>query len=170
MEREVTKETVKENGNAHIIEEADFSELTSNINNGGNFQNNLEDQGAPVKILKRKKNKSKVFEVGQNSGGNYTSSNDRPNKEPKNSGLSPDDPFNLNPIILGMDYNVVKKRGTNTVELANSFQVLLEDQDQPYSLADQEDTEVNEDLGYVTPIERASIVKEKEVTMEFGKR
>ena len=69
-----------------------------------------------------------------------------------------------------MDCNVVKKRGTNTIDLSNSLQELFEDQEQLNGQADQDATDAYEEMGFATPVEGVSRAKEKEVTMEFGKR
>lgn len=55
----------------------------------------------------------------------YKSSNERPVKEQKI--LGDDEPFGLDPFILGQDINVVKRRGTGNEFLTNSFSQLLED-------------------------------------------
>ncbi|KAJ0788280.1 hypothetical protein HanPI659440_Chr05g0189831 [Helianthus annuus] len=61
----------------------------------------------PVNCLKRKKNKKHLV-VDQSSSGGYPSSNERPIKEPR---MEEEDPFVLDPIIMGFDSNVVKTRG-----------------------------------------------------------
>ncbi|KAJ0848192.1 hypothetical protein HanPSC8_Chr13g0554281 [Helianthus annuus] len=83
--------------------------------------------------LKRKKVKN-MINMGMSSSGGYYSSNERPNKEPKKVGddgpvFNEDDPFELDPIIFGIDSNVVKTRGEGPVNISNSFQVLMEEND-----------------------------------------
>ncbi|MFS7913160.1 hypothetical protein Hanom_Chr02g00138571 [Helianthus anomalus] len=80
-----------------------------------------------VKSLKRKKFK-KHMEVGRSdTTGGYPSSNERPIKEPKRV---EEDPFELDPIIMGLDSNVVKTRGEAPVPISNSFQALLEENEE----------------------------------------
>ncbi|KAJ0626037.1 hypothetical protein HanPSC8_Chr01g0009291 [Helianthus annuus] len=91
---------------------------------GDNFSDVIK-RGADKK---KKRKKVKIFqELGQASVGEYVSCNERPIKEAK---VVEDDPFDLDPVILGLDSNVVKDRGTTSIPLANSFQALLEDNDE----------------------------------------
>ncbi|XP_021991610.1 uncharacterized protein LOC110888390 [Helianthus annuus] len=53
----------------------------------------------------------------------YVSSNERPIKEPK---VVEEDPFDLEPVILGLDSNVVKVRGPKSIPVANSFEALMD--------------------------------------------
>ncbi|MFS7922380.1 hypothetical protein Hanom_Chr03g00248441 [Helianthus anomalus] len=77
---------------------------------------------------KKKRKKDNIFkEFGLASAGEYVSSNERPIKEAK---VVDDDPFDLDPVILGLDSNVVKDRGHTSTPLANSFQALLEANDE----------------------------------------
>ncbi|MFS7914750.1 hypothetical protein Hanom_Chr02g00157221 [Helianthus anomalus] len=75
-----------------------------------------------------------MINMGLSSSGGYYSSNERPNKEPKKVGdvglvFNEDDPFELDPIILGIDSNVVKTRGEGPVNISNSFKALMEEND-----------------------------------------
>ncbi|MFS8016073.1 hypothetical protein Hanom_Chr15g01364131 [Helianthus anomalus] len=70
----------------------------------GGINEQVLNERDPSKDLKRKKNK-KQGDVGLLGSGGYPSSNERPNKEPK---LVVDDPFELEPVILGLDTNVMK--------------------------------------------------------------
>ncbi|MFS7918371.1 hypothetical protein Hanom_Chr03g00200201 [Helianthus anomalus] len=76
-----------------------------------------------IKSHKRKKFKN-LLEVGLTSSGEYRSSNERPNKEPKKVD---EDPFGLDPIINTMDHNVLKVRGPIPLKTNNSFQTLLDE-------------------------------------------
>ncbi|MFS7898439.1 hypothetical protein Hanom_Chr00s023011g01762281 [Helianthus anomalus] len=141
MEREIFEEVVNNDFNDNRRETADFVGVSpKNIeegnqspiigqggegngfgNDGGNHCHNLGVLKS-VNVLKRKKYKKIFGEVRCDSGGHYSSSNDRPTKGFKNNGLSDDDPFNLNPFILGQDSNVLKSRGMDPVQTSNSFQ------------------------------------------------
>ncbi|MFS8019490.1 hypothetical protein Hanom_Chr15g01404371 [Helianthus anomalus] len=97
-----------------------------------NIQRNvLKEDG---NLLKRKKHVKKVMDLGQTSSGGYPSSNERPLQKPKKVNeveqcLVGDDPFNLDPFILGSDVNVVKTRGEGPVSTSNSFQALIIEDD-----------------------------------------
>ena len=62
--------------------------------------------------------------MGQSPIEAYNSSNERPIKESK---LSDDDPFGLDPIIKGMDCNIVKSRGHKEFTTFNSFDCLRDE-------------------------------------------
>ncbi|MFS7952894.1 hypothetical protein Hanom_Chr07g00612251 [Helianthus anomalus] len=92
----------------------------------GGINEQVLNERDPSKDLKRKKNK-KQGDVGLLGSGGYPSSNERPNKEPK---LVVDDPFELEPVILGLDTSVVKTRGPPPVSMSNSFQVFSDENDE----------------------------------------
>ncbi|PWA75159.1 Aminotransferase-like mobile domain-containing protein [Artemisia annua] len=125
------------------------------------------------KTIKRKKFIEKML-VDRASLGNYSSSNERPTKEPKQA---ESDPFNLEPIIWGLDNNVVKTRGQAHIEVTNPFQVLMEEdmgtvnevteQEPEVSVSGPADNEVFSNGGH-SPVQ--DLEKEVADTVEFGGR
>ncbi|MFS7981610.1 hypothetical protein Hanom_Chr10g00953001 [Helianthus anomalus] len=102
MEKEIITETINEDFNVQVnggVTEEDGS--VENMEGGSGEVNAVNPLIAeiPVKNNKRKKDKKKQVDLGLGSGGSYLSSNDRPNKRPKTD----DDPFELEPIIRGVD-------------------------------------------------------------------
>ncbi|MFS7976123.1 hypothetical protein Hanom_Chr10g00888741 [Helianthus anomalus] len=92
--------------------------FTPGLNEEGSERQSIFD------IFNKRKKYIQKLEVGQTSLGEYSSSNERPHKEPKQV---EDDPFGLDPFILGFDKNVVKTRGQDPIVGKNSFQVLMEE-------------------------------------------
>ncbi|PWA48762.1 RNA-directed DNA polymerase, eukaryota, Reverse transcriptase zinc-binding domain protein [Artemisia annua] len=136
---------------------------------GGNQCHNYGLENS-VNVLKRKKSKQKNVEVGCVSGGHYSSSNDRPTKGFKTGGLSDDDPFNLNPFILGLDGNVLKTRGMGPVQISNSFQTLLVETEETPEENEKEVPSVAKETSPNLTSEAELRDKEMAATKEFGGR
>ncbi|KAK9074113.1 hypothetical protein SSX86_006710 [Deinandra increscens subsp. villosa] len=171
LEEEVFTGVVKEEVNAQInvgITEEVFSVEKMEGGLGGVNAEDSLTQSLPMRKNKRKKDKKKQVGVGQGSGGSYLSSNDRSNKGPKTD----DDPFDLEPIILGMDSKVVKTRGSASVTLANSFQALVGDIEdfRKDGVAEQVDGKMEEAPNISLPNEVSHSTEELEATVEFGGR
>ncbi|MFS8010583.1 hypothetical protein Hanom_Chr14g01298771 [Helianthus anomalus] len=119
FEEEVSKnrEGVMEDINGADCEE-EFSENSKDFLNGEMKKStpvlNGDSSKESVFLNNEKKIKRKkiyrIKELGQASGGHYSSSNERPIKGPKTC-YNDSDPFGFDPFILGNDEHVVKTRG-----------------------------------------------------------
>lgn len=138
----------------------------------GAFTQGVNEEGSQSQSVFIKSNKRKKFiqklKVGQTSLGDYSSSNERPNKEPKQD---EEDPFGLDPSILGFDKNVVKTRGHDPIVEKNSFQVLMEEQEQGIgSTVQGVDKENNCSVVNEPDSTDQTMAKEVTETIEFGVR
>lgn len=175
---QVILETEKDPGTFNAVindnsnEEAIVEKLSDGFKEGQSHtskENNISGFPSAIKIKKRKKGRNTQKEVGQESGGSYFSSNDRPHKESK----SDDDPFNLDPIILGLDHNVVKTRGMGSVKISNPFEALSHDNQEEGSEGLNQETLPNTLNNQTDDAEKDVEVEEQselEATMDFGEK
>ncbi|MFS7912795.1 hypothetical protein Hanom_Chr02g00134061 [Helianthus anomalus] len=108
---------VNEGGNFDLENNMGFNDCALNEGCMGSVKKSVERK------LKRKKDSIKKV-VGLSPVEGYISSNDRPVKEVK---VSDEDPFGLDPLINGLDFNVQNTRGFGDIPLCNSFEGLIDE-------------------------------------------